>query len=571
MHQQFIFLVQLIYWHFCCYPLFLGFDCGVYTIVSIALLSKGVEPVNYKHEYIVDYRKKLALSITETKKVMELSSDSSDSSHESDCVMLNPPKKGNEVNKDSALKAPSKATSTIVVKVPKNDNVTSHPGLNVTKTTKNNSLATSKLNSSNNIAIKGCKKVIKNGVVSTKNKFKKITGFFNSSTKNEKKVFPRRNDEDDNELVNFNEPNEAVKMLKAKYHYSCDLCPSNTIDEFNEKIHEITNDEINNFSKLMNDAISKKSQTGSVMKDKDLVVITSKTLMNLSATNSMNLDYFVVVNSKKLLEASYRFTTNDKYKNHVDYCHYLLLFVRHIYYNNNHSIKPNNDKMLIGLSLYDTYMKHKDDKSLDVFSKYFRHLTNYDGTTNINHLTIWFYWMVDNMTLSIAVMDTKRRSVMLYVPKYDVKLAETINATLKDIDKMMEWSLEGHGFSACKIKEASNNNIMLDCELHKANYIIYISLEMIYNNKFSMESFSSNKNNMDYDHLLVRRCMFNIICFSVLGSMSCNTTLNIFERNPMLTSIKSDEMNSFNVGEKLAQFHLLCAEIEKNAANQTLC
>ena len=360
-------------------------------------------------------------------------------------------------------------------------------------------------------------------------------------------------------------------MLNKKYHYSCDLCPSNMIDVFSEEIHEISNDEITNFSKLMNDAISKKSQTGSAMKDEDLFVIKNQTLINLSIKNSMNLEYFVVVNSRKLLEASYRFATNDKHKNHLDYCHYLLLFVRCMHYNNNHSIKPNNDKMLIGLSLNDTCMKHKGDKSLGVFSKHFRQLTNYDGTTNINPLTIWFYWMVDNMTLSIAVMDTKTRSVMLCVPKYEFKLSETINATLKDIDKMIECSLEGHWFSPCEIKEASNNNAILDCELHKANHIIYVSLEMICNNKFSIESFCSIKNNMECDHLLVRRCMFKIICFSVLGSITSNSTLSMFERNPMLKSIQSNQMNSINVSEKLDQFTLLCAEIEKNAHDQTLC
>lgn len=47
---------------------------------------------------------------------MEISSDSSVSLHSSDCRIIVPKKKGSKLSKDSDLKAPSKAASTIVAK-----------------------------------------------------------------------------------------------------------------------------------------------------------------------------------------------------------------------------------------------------------------------------------------------------------------------------------------------------------------------------------------------------------------------------------------------------------------------
>ena len=84
-------------------------------------------------------------------------------------------------------------------------------------------------------------------------------------------------------------------------------------------------------------------------------VMISNTMKELSREDSINLEYHVIANSKMLLHSAYSFETNNNYSNHIKHCSYLILLVWNLHFHKHEDVLTNNDKVLVGLCLQQSY------------------------------------------------------------------------------------------------------------------------------------------------------------------------------------------------------------------------
>ena len=112
----------------------------------------------------------------------------------------------------------------------------------------------------------------------------------------------------------------------------------------------------------------------------------------------------MVVNSRMLLHAAYCYGTKNNSLDHIKYCTYLILLVRNLYFQKYEDISSSNKKILVGLGLQQSYDKLKKEGCVHDITNYFTSQTGHNGSTNIEHLNMWIYWMVDKFTISLCML-----------------------------------------------------------------------------------------------------------------------------------------------------------------------
>ena len=178
---------------------------------------------------------------------------------------------------------------------------------------------------------------------------------------------------DCNEYI-FANPDEVVAKLEEKFKYVCYLKCNYQIELLLKDDTDISIKNIDDCVMLMNNIASSTVSSLSKIKEDSSYVIVSKKMMKLSTANDINLEYYVIVNSKILLHAAYSFETNNNYSNHIKHCSYLILLVRNLCFHKHEDILTNNDKVLVGLFLHQIYFKLKRSNCVKDISNYFRRL-----------------------------------------------------------------------------------------------------------------------------------------------------------------------------------------------------
>ena len=100
----------------------------------------------------------------------------------------------------------------------------------------------------------------------------------------------------------FDNPEDLVLKFQEKHNYVCYLKTIHKIDVPSKYCYDISTQDIKHIISLMSNIVSTTTSSALDIKECYACAMTSRMMKDLSTENTINLEYFVIVNSKRFFK-----------------------------------------------------------------------------------------------------------------------------------------------------------------------------------------------------------------------------------------------------------------------------